>query len=198
MSNSLSIVIVEKEGTLRDMKIKYNGPVEEELYKKAGFKSKDGFECRHTWKNIQCRNAETGTMDTYDAISLYSKLKGNAGRENKYDLPPPMDIPLFFGNMVLVRYESDGKTPVYFTKEQWVSIYNHLFGGFEDLNGDDEEEEEEEEEIDPSKLDKNGYEKDGFVVSDEEEDPDEESADDDDDEEDLEYDSELSEEEYFE
>ena len=54
--------------------------------------------------------------------------------------------------------------------------------------------------IDPSKLNKYGYEKDGFVVSDEEEDPDEESADDDDDDDDddLEYDSELSEEEYFE
>ena len=95
----------------------------------------------------------------------YSKTKGNAGRENKYDLPPPMDSPLFFGNMILIRYDGcgDEKKPQHFTKTQWESVYTHLFGGFEDLN-DEDEEEEEEEDIDPSKLDKYGYEKDGFVV----------------------------------
>ena len=61
-------------------------------------------------------------------------------------------------------------------------VSSNVFGGFESL--DDSDGDEEEEVVDPSKLNKYGYEKDGFVVDDE-------------DEECLEYDSELSEEDYF-
>ena len=61
-------------------------------------------------------------------------------------------------------------------KRVWKRVYEHLFGGFEDLG--DESEEESEDELDsvpPEKKTKNGYLKDGFVVDPEDEDSDEES-----------------------
>lgn len=175
MSSSISIIIVEKTGTLKGLHVKHFD--EMELYKKAGFKTKDYFEQRHVWKNIQTKT------NTYDHIAVYGKIKGNAGKENKYDFPPPIDTTLFFGNMVIVHYDKSF-LPKNLSVEEWESIYSTLFGGFESLDDSDGDEEEEEEVVDPSKLNKYGYEKDGFVVDDE-------------DEECLEYDSELSEEEYF-
>lgn len=174
MTSRINLLIVEKNGDIKETKIKKEEFSELELYKKAGFKSKQCFEERHSWKNVVCKTK------TYDQITIYAKTKGNAGRENKYELPPPLDVVLYYGSMIIVHYDSD-RFPQNLSKSEWESIYEKLFGGFESL--DDEDEEEEEEQIDPSKLDKYGYEKDGFVVEDEEEE--------------LEYDSELSEEEYF-
>ena len=49
---------------------------------------------RHTWN----------TEDGY--ISLYCKDKGNAGTENKYELPRPLDEKLYFGKIVIVRHRA--------------------------------------------------------------------------------------------
>ena len=56
-----------------------------ELYKLCGLKNSDNFGLRFTWH-----------YNNY-YISLYSKSNGNAGNENKYDLPPPLDNKLYFG-----------------------------------------------------------------------------------------------------
>ena len=72
--------------------------------------------------------------------------------------------------------------------ETWKKIYEHLFGGFEDIDDPDSEAEYSEDELDSvpaEKKTKNGYLKDGFVV-----DADEESDDDLESEEDEEYDDE--------
>ena len=54
---------------------------------------------------------------------------------------------------------------------EWTAIYDHLFGGFEDLGTDEDEDEEE----DPTEnITKTGYAKDGFVVDDDEEEDDDE------------------------
>ena len=107
---------------------------------------------------------------------------GVAGRENKYELPPPLDKDLFFGSLIITSKDEDVFVDLH--QDTWIEIYETLFGGFEDigLSEDDEHEEDDESNL---VLDKHGYEKDGFVVSDESENE-------------LEYDSELSEEEYFE
>jgi len=108
---------------------------------------------------------------------------GNHGKENKYDFPPPVDSALYFGTTILVHTSENGANVLNLRKKDWSSIYNTLMGGFDDLNGSDEEEEEDEI-VDPAELTKQGYKRDDFVV--------------DDDEQELEYESELSEEEYFE
>lgn len=169
------IIVIDKYGKVKDQKVKEFQ--EEDLYKKAGFKSKEGFVKQHTWKSIAHNDK------LYSEIAVYAKTKGNAGKENKYEMPPPIDEKLYFGGIVIVNYDNNEAKDI--RANEWKSICEQLMGGFESI--DEESESEEEEEIEPSKLDKYGYEKDGFVV-------------DDDDEEDLglEYESELSEDEYFE
>ncbi len=173
-----NIVIVEKSGTLKSLSVKvYN---ETELYKKAGFKSSEGFKCFHNWNII--------IVGKKYYISLYGKVTGKANQENKYEFPPPIDNTLFFNNCVLVNKNPDTNEVINLSVSEWDSIYDHLFGGFEELgDGDSENEEltEDEEDIDPTKLTATGYIKDDFVVDDVEE---EEEEDDEEEEEEEEED----------
>ena len=176
------IILIDKTGTIKELNIKKFS--EEDLYKKAGFKNSENFKIQHNWENVKT------SSKTFPKITLFAKTKGNAGKENKYDLPPPIDNVLYFGTIVLIHWNEDGICDL--RKNDWESIYETMFGGFEDITNE-EEEEEEEEEVDPSLLTKQGYKKDDFIVDDDEieyeedYDPDEE----------LEYESELSEEEYL-
>jgi len=166
----MSIIIVQKNGEIKQSETEI---IEDELYKKCGYKKNTGFEKQHTWK---CRINGKLTH-----ISLYGKLNGRGGSENKYEFPPPVDNVLYFGNCVLTA-----KTETEFvslTKDLWKTIYTRMFNGFENLKDTEEEDENEEDEllnIDDG-LKSSGYLKDGFVVSDDEI---------------LNYDSELSEESY--
>lgn len=165
------IIIINKDGKLQEKNVKKID--DDKLYAKAGFKVPDNFKIQTTWNNVKLKD-ET----IFKNIVLYGKTVGVAGRENKYELPPPIDNTLFYGSIIITNKDEDSFLDL--KLDSWNKIYESLFGGFEDI--EDTEDEEEEEVIDSSKLDKNGYEKDGFIVSDESE---------------LEYDSELSEEDYF-
>jgi hypothetical protein len=158
-----TILIVEKTGTIKESSVKKWD--EDELYKKAGFKTKEGFTMAHQW-----------THGADNVISLYGKTTGRAGQENKYDFPPPVDTVLFFGACILTSSKGVLK------KSQWDKIYEDLFGGFEDIG--DEDSEEEEDTDDDLPRTKDGYVKDGFIVDeDDEEEEDEEDEEDEDDEE---------------
>jgi len=211
MSQNISVVIVEKVGSLKSLIVKdYK---EEDLYKKCGFKKSDGFEKQTEW-GVKMEGKKY-------IVALYAKTEGKANTENKYDFPPPVDTTLFFGNCVLVsNIKKEDKTleTTSLSLEQWDKMYEKLFGGFEDLAATYAEDEAEEDELDnipASKKTKQGYLKDGFVVdsesSDEKEDCESDEDDDDDDDEDEDEDdddeqddgleledigSELSEEEY--
>ena len=171
------IIIIEKTGNIKSEKVK-NFSIDD-LYKKCKFKKKDNFKIRHTWSYKQ------------NYYSLYARNTGRANSENKYDLPPPIDSELYFGSMVVIKHTK--KTPknaevLDFEMNEWLKLYEHLFGGFEDL-GDDDSEMSEDDIPDELKT-KHGYLKDGFVVSsdgddDEEYVPDNNENDDDDDEEEL-------------
>ena len=155
-----TILIVEKNGSIKELNIKtYN---EEELYKKAGFKTSEGFKCYTNW---------AATIDDIEYnISIYGKTSGKANQENKYEFPPPVDTTLFFGNCILVN--KNGTTNL--TEKDWNSIYDYLYGGFEDLDEDNsEDDEDEDEDIVGLKLTKEGYIKDDFIVEDDDEDDDE-------------------------
>lgn len=90
-------------------------------------------------------------------ICLYAKKRGKAGSENTYEFPPPMDKTLFFGKCLLTSPSGD------LTVEAWHSFYENVMK-FESIENTEEEEEEEEE----GERTKEGYLKDGFVVSDNE------------------------------
>jgi hypothetical protein len=166
----LSIIIVEKNGSLKILSVKeYNV---NELYKKCGFKKADDFVLQTEW-NVKLLGQKY-------TIAMYGKLDGKAGSENKYDFPPPIDTKLFFGNCALVGYirdDTNNRSLFNLTLELWEKMYEKLFGGFENLdvtNYDDEDEEDELENIPTSKkTKKGGYLKDGFVVDSSETDNDE-------------------------
>ena len=193
------LVIIEKGGSLKEQKVK--NLTRDTIYKKCNFRKSEGFELRNAWL-VKDKDVHI--------VELWSRDSGKSGTENKYDLPPPIDTPLYFGNMAAVGVNNKGEL-IDLTIPIWKRVYEHLFGGFEDLG--DESEEESEDELDsvpPEKKTKNGYLKDGFVVDPEDEEDDEsfeeseeesagESEDDDDDEEDMDLDggSELVEEDYY-
>jgi hypothetical protein len=162
------IVIVEKVGTFKSTVIK--NYIEEELYKKAGFKSPEGFKV-HTNRIVSLRGNRT-------FISLYGKIQGRAGQENKYEFPPPVDKVLFFGNCLLVA-KNVADDVVDLSSKEWEVIYEQLYGGFEDIGDEDtEDEEEDDDEGSDIEITKSGYQKDGFVVDDNDIENDEEEDDD--------------------
>jgi len=162
MSKPLTIVIVERSGDLKSTTIK--DFKEEDLFKKCGFKKGEDFVKQNDW------TVRTGGKKY--TISVFAKTEGRANSENKYDFPPPVDSTLFFGSCAIVAKNEFG---VYtnLSVELWNTIYEKLFGGFEDLATtalEDDNEEDELANVPDEKKTKEGYLKDGFVVSDEDED----------------------------
>lgn len=185
-----TIVIVSKTGSLSECIVE---PTEDTtleqltilLSKKCGYRKHDGFSCYHTWryKNKSKRNSKKRVFSLnetepepivpkYIYIDVWAKTDGRAGNENKYELPPPIDELIIFGNIALVA-RIDKETAVDLTVEMWNVIYENLFGGFEDLATTAVEDENEIDELDSipqHKKTSNGYLKDGFIVEDDDED----------------------------
>ena len=90
------IIVIDKTGTVKETNIKEYVP--NDLYKKANFKTTEGFQHRNKW--------DLDLNNTKYHISVYGKINGKAGQENKYDFPPPIDNTLFFGGCVLVNESS--------------------------------------------------------------------------------------------
>lgn len=173
-----SFLIVQKDGNIKETNVK--NMKEEELYKKAGFRSADGFKLHASW------TVENVNNKTY-SIEVYGKTDGKANQENKYEFPPPIDNTLFFGSCLIINKKGEHIDNL--TISEWDAIYDKLYGGFEDLNSDDESESDDEDDDVPRT--KSGYVKDGFIVDDDEEEDDEdeeeeeEEEDDDDDDDDI-------------
>lgn len=154
----ISVLLIEKNGTVREQKIK--SFEKNDFYKKCGFKKPDKFEQRNVWKKMKIGNDLVN-------LTLYAKKNGRFGFENKYDLPPPVDSELYFGTMLIAGEDAELNKPYSLTTAMWEKIYEKLFGGFEDITQTDDEEEEDELANIPDELKtKNGYLKDGFVVDD--------------------------------
>ena len=112
-------------------------------------------------------------------ISVFGSMEGEAGQENKLELPPPVDNELLFGDVYIVCHEDEEPNNYKdLTLSLWEMYYEELFGGFESLGSEDsftgDDEEEDEEEYDSDAYTKQGYLKDSFVVDDEDEEEEEE------------------------
>jgi hypothetical protein len=156
-NNNQTFIVIEKPGTIKEVSVKTI--TVEELYKKCGFRKGEGFEVRNTWDNVKVG------IHLYN-VQLWGKIDGKANTENKYDFPPPFDTQLLFGSCALVQVDKH-ENLTSLTKEQWLKIYETLFGGFEDIDNE-EDDESEPDELETIKNDmktkKGGYLKDGFVV----------------------------------
>ena len=161
---SITAIVIEKNGTIKEVSLKETD--EETLYKKAGFKTKEGFSCHTQW-------TVNDLNDTNFTISVYGKTTGRANQENKYEFPPPIDKTLFFGNCLLLNHVNG--TAKSLVKKDWEAIYDYLYGGFADI-GEEESEcsEDDDDEDDDLPRTKSGYAKDGFVVDEDEEEEEEE------------------------
>jgi len=149
----MNILIVEKTGTIKETKIK--NP--DEIYKKCGFKTVKDFEHQVTWGANACNEKIN--------IKLFAKATGRANSENKYEFPPPVDTDLYFGSVALLAFSEDDEILDLY-KETWESIYEELYGGFEDLGAEDSDETDELEDVPADMKTKEGYLKDGFVIPD--------------------------------
>ena len=144
------IIIVSKLGSLSECIVETNKEATLEeltniLSKKCGNKKSDGFSCYHTYKykNKKTRKgANTAAAPSVLYIDVWCKTDGRAGQENKYELPPPIDEIIIFGNMALVA-RIDQQTACDLSIECWTKIYEKLFGGFEDLAATAQEDENE-------------------------------------------------------
>lgn len=167
---TFTILIVEKLGNIKPSVLK--SQEECDLYKKAGFKSNSGFKCLNIWS--------VENNDKKYNIYLYGKTTGKANQENKYEFPPPIDKLLFFGNCLLIN-KDDNNNIVNLSIKEWESIYEILYGGFEDIEDcideiDDDDDDENDGVVDKQNLTKHGYLKDDFIVDDDyEEEPDDEN-----------------------
>jgi hypothetical protein len=172
-----AFVVVEKTGSLKAQKATSIN----ELYKKCGFKTADGFACVHSW-TIEFNEVEY-------KLSIFGKTDGRANTENKFEFPPPIDNVLFFGNCAAVLSTENGAASD-MTPEEFTDIIDNLNGGYSDIGSEDSEDEDDDEEDIGLPKTKHGYVKDDFVVSSDAEDEDsfedfdeeeEEELDDDDD-----------------
>ena len=171
----VSIIVVERNGDLRISQIKECSQLE--LCKKCKYKSSAGFELRAEW-------AYSGPDQDKFIVELWAREDGNAGNENKYEFPPPVDTILFFGACALVAKDMTSCI-IPLTLEKWDKMYNFLFGGFDTLVNSDEDAEFEEDDldsIDAIRKTKDGYLKDGFVVDNNDDDDDDDETDDDEEE----------------
>ena len=114
------------------------------------------------------------TSDKRKELVVFGSLSGNVGDENKYELPPPIDNLLLFGNIIIVGVYNFSKDKLLerkkcfsLTKESWNVYYNMLYGNFESL-GETDTESDSDDEYDDYPKSKSGYALDGFVVDDDE------------------------------
>ena len=135
---------------------KENEQIAEE--RRTYYKSTTGFEKLHCFP-FDKNNHENG-------YEVYGKKKGRANNENKYDFPPPIDTELYFGSIRIVKRE-DGEIAD-LTVSEWTSVYESLFGGFEDIEDSEEERSVDSEVYSSDEYTKEGYHKDSFIIDDDE------------------------------
>ena len=155
MTQTQSIVLIKKGGSFSTKKCKTFSI--DTIYKKCDFKSAKGFGHRYTFK----------VKKHY--IHVFAKDNGRAGHENKFDLPPPVDSALYFGTIALIKSTSKSLTMDNiedYNAGEWDKDYSVLMGGFEDIGkSEDDYESDELEGVPDDMKTKEGYLKDGFVVS---------------------------------
>jgi hypothetical protein len=147
-------VVVSKFGELKEKN--FQKLELETLYKKCGFSSDTDSSVEVTWSHEN------------NWISLYAKVNGRHNHINKYDFPPPCDIPecMYYGSVLAFKHENEEPKNgeiLDLTKEEWEKFYEKAFGGFESLN-EEETSEDELEDVPEDLKTKDGYLKDGFVV----------------------------------
>ena len=148
------IVIITKYGSVEGKNVK---EINNNQYKFCNYKSDKDFGEVHAFNHKSSR------------YHIFGKKNGRANNENKYEFPPPIDTTLFFGNMCIIKTDKSGEY-ANLSVSEWEKVYEDLFGGFEDIGGDDSDERSVDSEVySDGEYTKEGYLKDDFIVEDDEE-----------------------------
>lgn len=165
-------LLVDKFGNMKSSQMKTINL--DNLYKRCGFKKLDDFGCKCEWK----LNIET---DKTTYCSIWGRENGKSNMVNKFELPPPIDKKLLYGSFIILysnvsikhintedEWNNNSSYIISITKEKWDEIFNHLYGGFEDIDNTDSVTSDEDIDYDENDVEytNDGYEKDGFVVDD--------------------------------
>tara|TARA_B100000427_G_scaffold63062_1_gene49772 strand:- start:23666 stop:24148 length:483 start_codon:yes stop_codon:yes gene_type:complete len=92
-------------------------------------------------KGIGCLKRRCDFPVNQKILALYAWDNGEAGDENKHELPPPVDNDLYFGNSYLLGVMNNNHVDV--TKEDYNAMINEYFEGFDDIGSEDTWSEEE-------------------------------------------------------
>ena len=108
-------------------------------------------------------------------LSVYAKTTGTFNRVNQYELPPPIDKILFYGDVFIIGYKKGTTQHKYERVDlnvgMWDMFCQHSFQ-YEKLKSSETADEQEIDELDlvpAHKKTKHGYLLDDFVVEDDEE-----------------------------
>ena len=85
------------------------------------------------------QNINNWEIDGHD-IKLYGFEDGEAGEENKFELPPPVDEKLLFGELLFAKLTDEKLDNL--DIDEFTEFYNETMGGFEDLEDSEDSEEE--------------------------------------------------------
>ena len=118
---------IDKTGTVCEIDI---NPTEKDYSKY--FRHKGVRTCKklHMWK-----------LSNSCSIHLYGYTSGRERQINKEELPPPVDTKLFFGDLLLLKFNNN--ILQHFTKKDYKAFWNAQFGGVENLDDFSSEEDEE-------------------------------------------------------
>jgi hypothetical protein len=135
----MKVVQVLKDGTMDEMDVSGVSNMKhfsKGLAKSSKSQGSSSFKELYTW--------------TYEdsTIKCFGWYDGEAGFENKHDLPPggtsrfldeDSSVQLLFGDLFMVRFQ--GETLCEFDIAEYGEFYNFLFGGFDDCDDSDESDE---------------------------------------------------------
>lgn len=110
------------------------------ITKKGSVKSINKNDIDFIKKNKNISKLNSWKYNNYDYI-LYGCINGEAGEENKYDLPPPSDCELYFSDLYFIKYENNNIIDL--SLEDYNLFYAHCFEGFESIESTEDEIEEE-------------------------------------------------------
>lgn len=79
-------------------------------------------------------------------VSMFGWTKGKEEIINKFELPPPVDMELYYGDLIFIGTIKG--LPINFNIEKFEEFYSEAFGGFEDLEDNESEPDEQYEDSD--------------------------------------------------
>tara|TARA_B110000027_G_C15971625_1_gene234541 strand:- start:147 stop:668 length:522 start_codon:yes stop_codon:yes gene_type:complete len=140
----MKVVQIYKNGGMGETECKFsNKNILQILSQNSKSRGEESIKLMYSWSMGQCK------------LLCYGWYDGEAGFENKHDLPPAgkslfidcdSSEQLFFGDIFIVKTLKEKYSPL--TISEYSDHYNSLFGGFDDCDTDDGDESLDEEEID--------------------------------------------------